>query len=129
MHTFPILSFLVLVSTGLSSPFAGPEAYPAPVAAAVEAYPFADGVITPGVLGTAIGGALATPTAAPLIVDIASPPEFLTITIINSHQDAISTVFASNGGVPAPVSGNTSPGTMANGGMYSNNYASYQSTC
>jgi len=40
------------------------------------------------------------------VVDIASPPEYLTITVINSHGDAISTSHAHNADGPSAVSGN-----------------------
>lgn len=69
-------------------------------------------------LATAIGGAMASPTpksAAADSANIASPPEYLTITVINSHGDAISTSHAHAATAPMAVSGNVGPGTMANG--------------
>ena len=111
MHTFSIISLLALASTGLCSPIAAAEAkaVPAPAAAATE------GVIHPGVLATASGGALAVQTEAPLVVEIASPPEYLTFTVVNSHGDAISTSHAHAANGPSAVSGNVGPGTMAAG--------------
>ncbi|KAH8127562.1 hypothetical protein ACSS6W_000123 [Trichoderma asperelloides] len=60
---------------------------------------------------------IAGPTAAPNIhgLDIASPPQFLTITVVNSHGDAISTSHAHDPNGPSAVSGNVGPGTMAAG--------------
>ncbi|KAL7919956.1 hypothetical protein ACQKWADRAFT_322539 [Trichoderma austrokoningii] len=60
---------------------------------------------------------IAGPTAAPNIhgLDIDSPPQFLTITVINSHGDATSTSHAHDPNGPSAVSGNLGPGTMANG--------------
>jgi hypothetical protein len=70
-------------------------------------------------LGTAIGGALQVEaTAKPkleFVKAIASPPEYLTIEIINMHGDAISTSHAHAQGGPMAVSGNVGPGTMAKG--------------
>lgn len=60
---------------------------------------------------------IAGPTAAPNIhgLEIAAAPQFLTITVINSHGDAISTSHAHDPNGPSAVSGNVGPGTMANG--------------
>ncbi|KAM0249002.1 hypothetical protein ACHAQJ_009251 [Trichoderma viride] len=60
---------------------------------------------------------IAGPTAAANIhgLEIANPPEFLTITVINSHGDAISTSHAHDPSAPSAVSGNVGPGTMAAG--------------
>ena len=107
MCTFSLVSVFFLISTGLSSPIA--EAQHA------RAHPEnTEGILQP-TLGTASGGALAIQTEAPAIVNIAAPPQYLTITVVNSHGDAISTshVHAANG--PSAVSGNVGPGTMAAG--------------
>jgi hypothetical protein len=64
---------------------------------------------------TALHGALAIQTEAPAVIDIASPPQYLTITVINKHGDAITTSHVHNAGGPSAVSGNVGPGTMANG--------------
>ncbi|KAH8680592.1 hypothetical protein BX600DRAFT_504362 [Xylariales sp. PMI_506] len=54
-------------------------------------------------------------TASPRLVPrIASPPEYLTITLINSHGSPISTSHFHSGTIAA-VSGNVGPATMANG--------------
>jgi hypothetical protein len=70
---------------------------------------------TEGIIASTVR--IAGPTAAPNIhgILIDSPPEFLTITIINSHGDAISTSHAHDPNGPSAVSGNVGPGTMANG--------------
>lgn len=46
---------------------------------------------------------------------IADPPEYLTITVINSHGDAISTSHVHDADSPSAVGGVVTPGTMANG--------------
>jgi hypothetical protein len=106
MHSFCALSIFALISTGLSSPVLEAKAARTPTAG--------EATIQPD-LGTAVGGALVIQTEAPLIIDIASPPEYLTITIINSHGDAISTSHAHAADGPSAVSGDVAPGTMANG--------------
>jgi hypothetical protein len=60
---------------------------------------------------------IAGPIAAVNIhrLEIASPPEFLTITVINRHGGAISTSHARDPSAPTAVSGNVGPGTMAAG--------------
>ena len=88
-------------------------AHPNPAAAVVG-----DGIIAT-TLGTAIGGAL-DPIPTNRVgkfdaVDIASPPEFLTIQVVNSHGDAITTSHAHATTGPSAISGNTLPGTIANG--------------
>ncbi|KAI1073763.1 hypothetical protein F5B20DRAFT_597267 [Whalleya microplaca] len=84
--------------------------------------PRADGeeaTITPGQYGTASGGALdiaAKPTGPAEFVEnaqIASPPKYLTITVVNSQSAPVSTSHARNAGAPAPVSGNVGAGTIA----------------
>lgn len=69
-------------------------------------------------LGTAVGGALDLPTTvthapAPTNFNIkaAAQADLLTITVVNSHGDDISTIFTG----PTPVAGNTVPGRLANG--------------
>lgn len=57
-----------------------------------------------------------TPT---LQASISPPPEYLTITIINSRPVPISTAHASNAGAPSPISGDNGPGTIAVGGTAS----------
>jgi hypothetical protein len=106
MLSFSALSIFALISTGLSSPIVEAKAARTPTAG--------EGTIQPD-LGTAVGGAMVVQTNAPLIVDIASPPQYLTITVINSHGDAISTSHAHAANGPSAVSGNVGPGTMANG--------------
>ncbi|KAH8660397.1 hypothetical protein BX600DRAFT_488573 [Xylariales sp. PMI_506] len=55
-------------------------------------------------------------TDAPVIKPrLAAPPEYLTITFINSHGSPISTQHVHDPSAPAAVSGYVSPGTMANG--------------
>ena len=96
MQTVSLLAILALAKIGLSSPVAASAA---------------EGTIAAS-LGTAVGGALAQITEAAVMgVDIASPPEYLTITVINSHGDAISTSHAHNADGPSAVSGNVAPGT------------------
>lgn len=106
MRTFSVASLFFLISSGLCSPI-------------VEAKPAHGATNTEGVLhatlGTASGGALSIQTEAPAVIEIASPPEYLTITVINSHGDAISTSHVHAVGAPSAVSGNVGPGTMAAG--------------
>ncbi|KAK9420157.1 hypothetical protein SUNI508_06685 [Seiridium unicorne] len=56
-----------------------------------------------------------TSTAAVHAININSPPQYLTITVVNKHGDAISTSHVHDPNAPAAVSGNVGPGTMANG--------------
>lgn len=72
-------------------------------------------------LGTAVGGALDLPTTvshAPsptrFAAKVANRADYMTVTVINSHGDDISTVHV-NGAGPTPVAGNTDPGRMGNG--------------
>lgn len=68
--------------------------------------------------GTAIGGALdlAFPRPTPIIDHRrAAAPANVTIRIANKNVEAISTAHFSDVAGPAPVSGNTNPGTIANG--------------
>ncbi|KAK8030292.1 hypothetical protein PG990_000026 [Apiospora arundinis] len=44
-----------------------------------------------------------------------TPPALLTISLVNSYSAAISTTHNSNAGAPPPVSGPTTPGTLAAG--------------
>jgi hypothetical protein len=86
VHSLSFLSWLLPLQSRLSSPIAAAEAKTAPAATTTG-----EGVLRPGSLGTAIGGALVIQTDPPLIANIASPSRFLTITVIHSHGDAIST--------------------------------------
>jgi hypothetical protein len=101
MYTTSLLSIFALASAGLASP-AGP------LVTGTE------GIIT----STPVGGALA-PTKAPIVgnedVAFAAPPQYMTISVINMHGDAITTSHAHNAGSPSAVSGNVGPGTMAAG--------------
>ncbi|OKL63647.1 hypothetical protein UA08_00506 [Talaromyces atroroseus] len=66
--------------------------------------------------GTAIGGAGSSPTAEAILkADYATPPEYMTMIIVNSHGDDITTSMNSNPSSPAPVSGPSGTGTMTNG--------------
>jgi len=84
-------------------------------------------------LGIAIGGAIdvankhaapsPVPTPAPAIKDRAAlmermdnPPQYLTITIVNSRAEPLSTSHAVNYGAPTPIWGDNGPGTIALGG-------------
>jgi hypothetical protein len=58
-------------------------------------------------------GPLVTPR--PVARDIASPPQFVTISIINSHTNAISTAHAHDPNCPGAVQGNIGAGTIAKG--------------
>lgn len=68
-------------------------------------------------LGTAVGGALDLPTTAthapsPTNAHIlAAQADLMTITVVNSHGNDISTIHTG----PTPVSGTFDPGRMANG--------------
>ncbi|KUI62551.1 hypothetical protein VP1G_09662 [Cytospora mali] len=83
-----------------------------------------EGIISP-TLGTAIHGALNDPIpteAARLARDderlnkrVDVGPEYLTIQIINSHGDTITTSHARNAGSPTAVGGAIGPGIMTNG--------------
>lgn len=67
---------------------------------------------------TAIGGALDSNFARPTPgIDHrrAAAPANVTIRVINKNGVAISTAHFSDVAGPAPVSGNTTPGTIANG--------------
>ncbi|KAK8854997.1 hypothetical protein PGQ11_010909 [Apiospora arundinis] len=46
---------------------------------------------------------------------VTAPPALLTISLVNSYSAAISTTHNSNAGAPPPVSGPTTPGTLAAG--------------
>ena len=109
MQSFSVISILALATTVLSNPFPAPAAKAEPVSAASST---AEGAITTDV---AVAAMIAIQTQAPLVVNIASPPQYLTITVINSHGDAISTSHAHDPSGPGAVSGNVGPGTMASG--------------
>jgi hypothetical protein len=96
-----VLSLLALASTGLALP-------------AVE-MPAVTGTESPTSASGVQHGALAIKTNAPLVPNIASPPQYLTISVINKYGAALSTAHASNYGGPGAVSGNVGPGTIANG--------------
>ena len=64
--------------------------------------------------GLAVDGAMAVHTVAAAL-DYANPPEYLTIIVVNSHGDTITTSLDTNPGAPTPVSGNQGAGTMTNG--------------
>jgi hypothetical protein len=64
--------------------------------------------------GLAVDGAMAVHTVAAAL-DYANPPEYLTIVVVNSHGDTITTSLDTNPGAPTPVSGNQGAGTMTNG--------------
>jgi hypothetical protein len=81
------------------------------LASNVLAGPFPAATPTTFAVGTAVGGAASIKTQeAVLAVD---PPEYLTIEIVNSHGDAITTSLSN--AVSAPVSGATGTGTMSKG--------------
>ncbi|KUL85351.1 hypothetical protein ZTR_07004 [Talaromyces verruculosus] len=64
--------------------------------------------------GLAVDGAMSVHTVAAAL-DYANPPEYLTIAVVNSHGDTITTSLDTNPGAPTPVSGNQGAGTMTNG--------------
>ncbi|KAI0008824.1 hypothetical protein F4779DRAFT_618229 [Xylariaceae sp. FL0662B] len=73
-----------------------------------------EAVLVPGQHGTASGGALAAATAAPpQVANIAAPPPYLTISVVNAEAVPMSTQHNRNAGVPAAVSGRVGPGTIA----------------
>ena len=101
MHTTTLLTILALATTGLASP-------------APAAVTGTEGIIT----STPVGGALApnkTPPPADEQVALANPPQYMTISIVNMHGDAITTSHAHNSGTPGAVSGNVGPGVIPNG--------------
>jgi hypothetical protein len=77
------------------------------------------------VKGTAIGGAMSTPTAVPKALFVGSsntttttgayPPDIVTITVINSYGGPITTSHSIASSVPTPVSGDVGTGTMSDG--------------
>jgi hypothetical protein len=65
-----------------------------------------------------LGGAAAVVTAKVdfhIDVDIANPPKYLSITVVNKHTVAITTAHAVAAGAPTAVSGAVGAGTMAKG--------------
>jgi hypothetical protein len=106
MQPRALLSLLALASTSLCSPVAAPVAMPVPEAAAATGK-----AIVADDLATAVGGAMAIQTFAPQAAAIAPGPALLTITVINSHGDAISTSHVHAADSPSAVSGNVGPGT------------------
>lgn len=100
------LKLILLVAAGLAS------------ASPAQAVPRQD-VSSNQPTGTAVGGALdltyARPTPGPMPFAQVESVEHLTIRITNRQGEAVTTAHYSNAGGPAPVSGNTLPGTIANG--------------
>ncbi|EED20759.1 conserved hypothetical protein [Talaromyces stipitatus ATCC 10500] len=96
------VSFLYLLALATTS-----QALPNPTPAPTPASGFATH-------GLAIDGAMTTRSIAAGI-KYANPPECMTIVVVNSHGDTITTALDTNPSAPTPVSGNTVPGTMTNG--------------
>lgn len=96
MNGFSTISLVALAATS----FALPNAAPSPTIAQTH--------------GLAINGAMAMHTVA-ADVDFANPPEYMTIVVVNSHGDTITTSLDTNPGSPTPVSGGKGAGTMTNG--------------
>jgi hypothetical protein len=95
MNAFSVATLLALAVTTVAMPAATATSLP---------------------IGTAIGGAASAPTEQAILeLDYATPPEYMTMIIVNSHGDAITTSMNTNPSVPAPVSGPSGTGTMANG--------------
>ncbi|OKL57362.1 hypothetical protein UA08_07430 [Talaromyces atroroseus] len=93
-NAFSIATLLALASNALASPF--PAATPTITSA----------------IGTAVGGAASIKTQEAVLVE--DPPEYLTIVIINSHGDDITTSLSNANTAATPVSGATGTGTMSN---------------
>ncbi|KAK8110132.1 uncharacterized protein PG998_006589 [Apiospora kogelbergensis] len=64
---------------------------------------------------TTVTAQAADETVSAQAAGITQPPALLTISLVNSHAAAISTTHNSNAGAPSPVSGPTTPGTLAAG--------------
>lgn len=121
MNKFTALSLLSVASPAVAVPMAGARmgytgAYPTKAVVNHD-------INT--VKGTAIGGAMSTPTAVPKALFAASgntttttgayPPDIVTITVINSYGGPITTSHSIASSVPTPVSGDVSTGTMSHG--------------
>lgn len=96
MNALSAVSLLALAATGFALP------NPTPTLTTLATH------------GLAINGAMAVHTVAPGL-DYANPPEYMTIVVVNSHGDTITTSLDTDPSAPTPVSGDTGAGTMTNG--------------
>ncbi|KAH8691612.1 hypothetical protein BGW36DRAFT_432160 [Talaromyces proteolyticus] len=125
MRKFTVVSLLSLTTSTFAVPLAGAGVrFSGP-------YPTKAIINRDQPKGTAIGGAMSTFTGVPKAIFASAnnttttttitttsgsyPPEFVTITVINSYGSDITTSHSIATGAPTPISGDVSTGTMTNG--------------